>query len=288
MRSMSRIGLTLVALLLVMGVAAVSVASAQETAKRPQPDWYTPTFHQEVLAAGAEGVQVSEERLNTECPGYASRGVSAAGCIVEPYGCTANFIFTDGSSSYIGTARHCVDDVGDAVVMQVDTTTLAAAGEVVRRTPGDGEPGHDFALVKLYPDVVEKWGTEPALPVVGGPNGIYDGCSTQPVKYYGHGYGVATAQGKPEAGLATNWHDDGYGWTGFGAPGDSGSPVVLADGRAAGNFTHLVVDLDEYPGSDHAGMRMTAILDFLGPAYRLVNADRSTSTAARTSCGSGQ
>ena len=55
--------------------------------------------------------------------------------------------------------------------------------------------------------------------------------------HYGHGYGVAVAQGKPEGGLATNWFENSYGWTGFGAPGDSGSPVVTASGQAAGNFT---------------------------------------------------
>ncbi len=168
--------------------------------------------------------------------------------------------------------------------MQVDTTTLAAVGTVVKKTPGAGEPGRDFALVRLSPAIVRRWGVSPRNPVVGGPRGVYAGCSVQPVKSYGHGYGAATAQGKPELGLATNWRNDGYGWTGFGAPGDSGSPVVLADGRAAGNFTHLIVDLGRYPGSDHAGMRMTEILDFLGPGYRLVNADGSTSTAARANC----
>src|SRR3712207_8564146 len=38
-----------------------------------------------------------------------SRGVGAAGCIVAPYGCTANFIFTDGASHYVGTAGHCTN-----------------------------------------------------------------------------------------------------------------------------------------------------------------------------------
>ena len=91
------------------------------------------------------------------------------------------------------------------------------------------------------------------------------------------------SQGKPETGLATNWNNDGYGWTGFGAPGDSGSPVVLTgSGEAAGNFTHLIVDLGTYPGSDLAGTRITKILQFAGVS--LVNADGSTTGAASTSC----
>ena len=283
----TRLVAAIVAALSILAVLASGAGAATTEATRAQAGWYTEDFAQNVERAGAEGVQLAEERLNLECPGFAQRGVSAAGCIVAPYGCTANFIFTDGSSYYIGTARHCVDKVGDVLVMQVDTTTVAAVGTVVKHTPGDGDPGQDFALVKLYPDVVAKWGVSPALPLVGGPQGVYAGCEPQPVKYYGHGYGVAVAQGKPEGGLATNWNNSGYGWTGFGAPGDSGSPVVLGDNRAAGNFTHLIVDLRQYPGSDHAGMRMTAILQFVGSNIRLVNADGTTSTSGPSSC-SGQ
>jgi hypothetical protein len=69
----------------------------------------------------------------------------------------------------------------------------------------------------------------------------------------------------------------------FGAPGDSGSPVLTADGLAAGDFTHLIVDTSDYLGSDHAGTRITKILQVAGT--RLVNADGSTTGPASTSCG---
>jgi hypothetical protein len=263
-------------------LAAPASAGTATEPTRPQADWYTQAFHDRVLAAGADGVQVAEETLNVECPGFQQRGVSAAGCIVAPAGCTANFIFTDGSSHYVGTARHCVDRVGDHLVMQVDTITLADVGRVVKHTSGDGDPGHDFALIKLDPAVVAKWGVNPAVPLTSGPRGVYDGCDPQLVLHYGHGYGVAVSQGKLEGGLATNWNSDGFGWTGFGAPGDSGSPVVLADGRGAGNFTHLIVNIRDYPGSDQAGTRLTKILQFAG--VRLVNADGSTSTSGPATC----
>ena len=269
------------AALSVVFVPAASAASATAP-DRGLPVWFTPSFAAQVHAAGAEGVQVAEETLNTECPGYQAPGVAAAGCIVAPAGCTANFIFTDGTSQYVGTAAHCTDRVGDPVVMQVDTTTLAEVGTVAKRTAAE-EPGEDFALIRIYPEVAAKWGVDPKVPVVGGPNGIYTGCDVVGVSHYGHGYGVAVAQGKPETGIATNWNDDGYGWTGFGAPGDSGSPVVLTgSGEAAGNFTHLIVDLGQYPGSDLAGTRITKILQFAG--VRLVNADGSTTGAAGTNC----
>jgi hypothetical protein len=269
--------------LLAAAVAATAVTPAVAATGRAKPSWYTKAFHQKVIKAGATGVKVGDEQLNLDCPGVQTAGVSAAACIVAPAGCTANFIYTDGSSKYIGTARHCVDSIGQEVVMQVDSTTLASVGTVAKMTSGEGVPGNDVALIRIDPAVAAKWGVNPAVPVVGGPNGIYTGCGPVGVKYYGHGYGVAVSQGKPEAGVATNWHDDGFGWTGFGAPGDSGSPVLTADGLAAGDFTHLIVDPGGYPGSDHAGTRITKALSQFG--VTLVNADGSTTGAAGTNCG---
>jgi hypothetical protein len=268
---------------LLVAVPAASAASAS-TPKRPSPAWLTPTLKAQIQASGAKGKKVAAEYLNTDCPGVqAPAGVSAAGCIVAPYGCTANFIFKDATNWYVGTASHCTDTVGQTVTMQVDTTTLADVGTVAKRTPKQ-EPGEDFALIKLDPAVVAKWGVNPAVPVLGGPNGIYTGCGPEVVRHYGHGYGVAVSQGKTEGGLATNWHDAGYGWTGAGAPGDSGSPVLTSGGLAAGDFTHLIVDFGSYPGSDLAGMRITSILDFAGVS--LVNADgTTTSWSGTTNCG---
>jgi hypothetical protein len=265
---------------------AAPASASVETLKRPSPEWLTPELQAKLKKNGADGVKMAEERLNTECPGYQDSGVGAAGCIVAPYGCTANFIYTDGASYYIGTAGHCSNQAGETVTMQVSTDTLADVGTVVQRTPhpaGEGIPGSDFTLVKLDPAVVAKWGVDPAVPVVGGPNGVYTGCGPAAVGHYGHGYAVAVAQGKPEGGLATNWFDNSYGWTGFGLPGDSGSPVVTSDGEGAGNFTHLIVHTG-YPGSDLAGMRLTAILEFAGVS--LVNADGSTTPSpGPASCG---
>lgn len=282
----------LIAVPLVLALSSSGASAAEfKELKRPSPDWYTQSLSERVLGVGAGGVRVAEEQLNLDCPGIVDRGVSASGCIVAPAGCTANNIFTDGASYYIGTARHCVDrgsaggdDTGTPVVMQVDTTTIAEVGTVVKHTSGEGDPGNDFALIKLDPAVVSKWGVRPALPVVGGPNGVYTGCGATTVKHYGHGYGVAVAQGYPRAGLATNWLNDGYGWNGHLLPGDSGSAVVTGDGRSAGDLTHILVDFGDYLGSNAAGTRMTKILEFAGSSISLVNADGSTSRATATSC----
>src|SRR3954470_6999886 len=270
------------ALACTLALAMAGVASAEGV--RPPARFMKPTMEKKLSKKGAKGVSVPLAALNTECPGVQNPGVSAGGCIVAPYGCTANFIFTDGSSQYVGTARHCTDKVGQEVTMQVDTTTIAVVGTVAKMTSGEGVPGNDWALIKIDPAVAAKWGVNPAMPVIGGPQGIYTGCDPTPVFHYGHGYGVAVAQGKVEGGLATNVYDDGYGWTGAGAPGDSGSGVLTSPGGPAiGDFTHLIVDTGAYLGSDLAGTRITKALSLFGVS--LVNADGSTTGAASTGCG---
>ncbi len=260
----------------------LAVASTASAAVRPPAKFLTSAVKTQLATKGT--ATVPAEALNTECPGVQTAGVSAAGCIVAPSGCTANFIFAGGGNQYVGTARHCVSRIGEPVTMQLDTTTIGVVGTVSHMTSGEGVPGNDWALIRIDPAVASKWGVNPAIPVVGGPSGVYTGCDVTPVAHYGHGYGVAVAQGKLEGGLATNLYDDGYGWTGVGAPGDSGSAVVAGPGGAAiGNFTHLIVDTGAYPGSTLAGTRITKALSQFGVS--LVNADGSLTGAASTSCG---
>lgn len=283
--------LTLLGVAVTCGLASSPAAAFETRALRTdRPAWLTDTLRGQIHRAGADGVQVSAEYLNTECPGFQAPGVSANGCIVAPYGCTANFIFTDGGDwrvqPYLGTASHCTDKVGQPVIMQVDTTTLAEVGTVYKRTSTQ-DPGADFALIRVYPEVAAKWGVNPAIPT-GGPQGIYTGCQAGlPVKDYGHGYGIAVAQGKPEPGVSAHWYDDGYGWFGLGAPGDSGSGMTLATNESAGDFTHIILfdpKLLFAPG-ELTGTRTTAILRFLGAGWAQVNADGTTSAATATNCG---
>src|SRR5687768_6194973 len=208
------------------GAQAAMASADLKTLAKPSP--LTEAQKQRISAAGPAGVKFASEELNLWCPGYQAPGVSANGCIVAPSGCTANFIFSDGTdwrtNPYIGTASHCTESNGERVIMQVDTTTLADVGSVVRQTAGE-EPGDDFALIKIDPAVAQKWGVNPAVPT-GGPQGIYTGCDVQVIKNYGHGYGVAVGPGKPEAGVAPDWYSDGYGWFGAGIMGDSGSGIT--------------------------------------------------------------
>lgn len=274
-------------------LAQAATAAQTKTPRKAEPAWLTDGLKARIHDAGANGVQVPADQLNTDCPGLQDPpGVSANGCIVSPYGCTANFIWTDSPGTtawrtqpYIGTASHCSDNNGDRVIMQVDTTTLVEVGSVAKQTAAE-VPGDDFALIQVYPAVAQKWGVNPAIPT-GGPQGIYDGCDPQLVKNYGHGYGVYMGQGKPEAGAAPHWYNDAYGWFGVGLPGDSGSGITIQDNRSAGDFTHIIIfdpDLFFAPG-ELTGTRTTKILQFLGTGWAQVNADGTTSTAGAAQCG---
>src|SRR3954451_12686856 len=92
---------------LAFACAALLVVPATGSAAtgRAKPSWLTSSLLKKVSAAGARGMSVGEERLNTECPGVQGAGVSAAGCIVAPPGCTADIIFASRRAAYVGNAR---------------------------------------------------------------------------------------------------------------------------------------------------------------------------------------
>src|SRR3954466_515111 len=264
---MNRTALAAGAAVLALALVGASPAPAATNLRTAHPSWFTTKFKKQVNKAGKKGKakpRAAGPGATDVCPGIdpnsptlATTVVSAGTCEVFPYGCTANFIYTNGSQYFIGTAGHCVDKVGQDVYMQVNTpgigASIADVGTVTKFV--NGGVGNDYAVIAIKPGFT----VDPKLPQ-GGPQGIYTGCGPTAVLHYGHGYGVAVGQGKLEGGLATNWYDDGYGWTGVGAPGDSGSAVVTASGQAAGDFTHLIVNYPGYPGSDLAGTRITKIL----------------------------
>ena len=99
--------LAALAAIVALSLAATSTAAAAglATPDRPQPTWFTKKFQKKLKKRDERGIRLSNERINTACPGaQTGPGVQANGCIVT--GCTANFIFTDGTNKYVGTARH--------------------------------------------------------------------------------------------------------------------------------------------------------------------------------------
>ena len=275
------------------------------TLQLPRPAWLTDDLEARVIAAGPQGVQVpltqAQAALEPNCigtaPPYAGTSgasgtaVSAGTCMVSPAGCTMNFIFTDGTSNYIGTAGHCAGR-GKTVIAQIATrvdptntvmVTLAAIGSVVKSW--NNGIGKDFALVKIDPAYKVVPGVTGAL----GPTGVFCGDPVgQPVMHYGHGYIFFVEQGYAKFGevipdltlVFPFTTPDGYNWVGSGLPGDSGSEVMNDAGLAVGDLTHgLAVAGLPVPGLNF-GTDMGGIFNLIGSSYKLVTADGRAASCA--------
>jgi hypothetical protein len=307
-------------LLMVAGLAATvllvatSVATATSTdttaseslptLDQPRPDWLTNELEARILASGTQGVEIALQpnaALNPNClgtaPPYAGTdgvsltAVSAGTCMVSPSGCTMNFVFTDGTSSYIGTAGHCAGN-GKTVIAQVATrvdptdtvfVTLAAIGSVVKSW--NSGIGRDFALVKISPGFKVVPGVTGAF----GPTGVFCGDPVgQPVMHYGHGYIFFVEQGHPKFGevipdltlLFKFASPNGFNWVGYGLPGDSGSGVMNAAGLAVGDLTHGIgIAGVPVPGLN-MGTDMQGIFNLIGSSYKLVTVDGRAASCA--------
>jgi hypothetical protein len=292
-----------------MLLAAASVAAAGSssagaegdlgTLDQPRPAWLTDELEATIVASGTKGVEVNLGKrplaaLEPNClgtaPPYAGTdgvsltAVSAGTCMVSPSGCTMNFVFTDGTSSYIGTAGHCAGN-GQTVIAQVGTRVdptdsvivmLAAIGKVVKSW--NAGIGRDFALVKIDPGFKVVPGMAGAL----GPTGVFCGDPVgQPVMHYGHGYIFFVEQGNPKFGevipdltlLFKFASPNGFNWVGYGLPGDSGSGVMNAAGLAVGDLTHGIgIAGVPVPGLN-MGTGMGGIFGLIGLSYSLVTVD---------------
>jgi hypothetical protein len=298
------------ALLLVAGTGRATAESADPSApseagtlQQPRPAWLTDELEAEIVASGKKGVEialpsatVNPDCLGTAAPYVGTSGVSttavAAGtCMVSPAGCTMNFVFTDGTSNYIGTAGHCAGN-GKTVIAQVATrvdptdtvfVTLAAIGTTVKSW--NNGIGRDFALVKINSGFNVVPGVAGAL----GPTGVFCGDPVgQPVMHYGHGYIFFVEQGYPKFGevipdltaVFKFTSPDGFNWVGYGLPGDSGSEVMNDAGLAVGDLTHGIgVAGLPVPGVSF-GTDMQGIFDLIGSSYKLVTVDGRAASCA--------
>lgn len=222
------------------------------------PSWYTPALAARVHAA--PGVPVAAP---PDAPLPSEIGIRPGSWMIEPAGCTMNFVFRSGTSYAIGTAGHCASagqpvvlltlapGTANPVLVEIGTTSVSH----------DNGVGDDFALVPINP-VLNEW-VSPTTSVVAGPCGAYGGSGPETVWHYGHGLGIGTG-GTPRAGVALTWRADAFGWDGAAIFGDSGSPVRVGTGlQAAGDLTHLVVDTTWLP-SFIAGTRIQKMLQIAG------------------------
>jgi hypothetical protein len=310
MRKLLTVAGLVAAMLLAFGVST-AMASADTgpedvgTLDQPRPAWLTDELERKIVAAGAEGLEVElgkpNAALNPNClgtaPPYAGTdgvsvaAVSAGTCMVSPSGCTMNFVFTDGTSTYIGTAGHCAGN-GKTVIAQIATrvdptdtliVTLAAIGSVVKSW--NSGIGKDFALVRINPGFRVVPGVTGAL----GPTGVFCGDPVgQPVMHYGHGYIFFVEQGYakfgevvPDLTLVFRFNNsNGFNWVGYGLPGDSGSGVMNAAGLAVGDLTHGIgVAGVPVPGLNF-GTDMQGIFNLIGSSYKLVTVDGRAASCA--------
>ena len=274
------------------------------TLDQPRPAWLTDQLEAKIVASGSQGVEVTlspQQALQVNClgtaPPYAGAGgvsltaVAAGTCMVSPHGCTMNFVFTDGVSSYIGTAGHCVEG-GRTVIAQIATrvdptdsliVTLAAIGKVVKSW--NQGIGKDFGLVKIDSGFKVVPGVSGGL----GPTGVL--CLDpvgQPVMHYGHGYIFFVEQGYakfgeviPDLSLVVPFTtSNGFNWVGYGLPGDSGSGVMNDAGLAVGDLTHgIAVAGVPVPGLNF-GTDMQGIFNLIGSGYKLVTVDGRQASCA--------
>jgi hypothetical protein len=181
--------------------------------------------------------------------------------------CTANFVFSDGSNTYIGQAAHCSGTGGNTA------TNGCTSGSLPTGTPvtvtGASKPGtlvynswltmqakgetdantcqyNDLALIKLDPADAGK--VNPSIPFWGGPTGTNTtGTATgDKVLSYGNSElrgGVTTLSPKEGASLGTDsggWNHSVYTIT-PGIPGDSGSAFMDGTGKALGVLSTVAI-----------------------------------------------
>jgi len=229
------------------------------------PAWFTADLAREVDEANGEPVAAPND-----APLPSEVGIRPGAWMIAPSGCTMNFVFAQQGSWAIGTAGHCVEAVGQEVVLLTlapgtENPVLVEVGSVLAfRDEGIGD---DFALVSIRPELNE-W-VSPTAALIAGPCGAYAGSGPETVAHVGHGLVIGTG-GTPRAGVALTWREDAYGWDGAGIFGDSGSPVRVTALQAAGNLTHLVVSSEWLP-SFIAGTRIGRMREIAGGGWTLAS-----------------
>ncbi len=180
--------------------------------------------------------------------------------------CTSNFVFTSGSSVFLGSAAHCTSSdsstspdgcanaslpLGAPVEVEgaAHPATLAysswGAMAAVREQDDDACRHNDFALLRLDPRDHAR--VNPTVPEWGGPLGLSTGASAgEKVYFYGQPNGTRASTARVEARVGGGW---GYqvraGLIGedAGVPGDSGSGWMDSEGRAFGVLSTISLTL---------------------------------------------
>ena len=181
--------------------------------------------------------------------------------------CTANFVFTDGTSTYLGQAAHCSGTGGSTETdgcesdslplgtqVEVDGATRPATmvynSWLTMRAVGESDPSacayNDFALLRLDP--ADAGRVSPAIPVLGGPTGVDRDGSRFGERVYSYGSSglrLGVSRVSPKEGVSLGSSAGGWKHAVYtaspGVPGDSGSAFVDGDGEALGVLSTLAL-----------------------------------------------
>ncbi|MFN2538954.1 MAG: serine protease [Mycobacteriales bacterium] len=178
--------------------------------------------------------------------------------------CTANFVFTDGGTTYLGQAAHCSGTggptdtngcdsgslpLGTPVTFAGFTGTLAYNSWLTMQANHETDPDtcayNDLALIALPAAAVAQ--TNPSVPVFGGPTGVAaPPAAGSNVYSYGNSslrFGLTPLSPKRGVSLGSSsggWTSDVYTVT-PGIPGDSGSGFLDGSGHAFGVLSTVAV-----------------------------------------------
>jgi hypothetical protein len=179
--------------------------------------------------------------------------------------CTSNFVFTDGSNTYLGQAAHCSGTGGATETNGCDSGSLPEGTAVT--VSGATKPGtmvynswirmqaagesdeetcqyNDLALIRLDPADVAR--TNPSIPHWGGPTGVGTAAALDDVYTYGNSslrLGItllSPKRGKVVQVSRGGWSYDLYTLT-PGIPGDSGSAFLNSTGQALGVLSTVAI-----------------------------------------------
>jgi hypothetical protein len=188
--------------------------------------------------------------------------------------CTANFVFTNGTTTYLGQAAHCSSTGGATETNGCQTGSLPLGTDVdvegftgklvynswlamqaAHETDANACAYNDLALIQLPAAAVAV--TNPSVPFWGGPSALGAGTSSGDEVYsYGNSsLRLGLSPLSPKVGLSLG--DTGNGWSTKvytvtpGIPGDSGSGFMDASGRAIGVLS--TVEALPLPASNNIG-----------------------------------
>jgi hypothetical protein len=210
--------------------------------------------------------------------------------------CTSNFIFTEGSDTYIGQAAHCsstgaaTDTNGCTSASLPLGTKVDVDGASVRGTlaynswltmQGNGEADdetcayNDLALVKLDPADAAK--VNPSIPVFGGPTGVGTAKAGDQIYTYGNSsLRGGITQLSPKSGAVVETTPGGWSYSLYtvtpGIPGDSGSAFLNSQGQALGVLsTVAIAPLPASNGVGDVGRELAYAQSHGHPGLQLVN-----------------